>query len=183
MPAKPLISARDMAYIALSVAVISVCAWISVPAAVPFTMQTFAVFLSAGVLGARRGVAAVALYILLGAVGLPVFSGFNCGFGALFGATGGYITGFLPASLIAGWRGERRSRRLVDIIYMTIALIVCYAFGTFWYSLVYVGGMSSIGAALAMCVVPYIIPDALKNALAALMAPRLRSFLNSRHIS
>lgn len=181
MPAKPLISARDMAYIALSVAVISVCAWISVPAAVPFTMQTFAVFLCAGVLGARRGVAAVALYILLGAVGLPVFSGFNCGFVALFGATGGYITGFLPASLIAGWRSERRSRRLVDIIYMTIALIVCYAFGTFWYSLVYVGGMSGIGAALAMCVVPYIIPDALKIALAALMAPRLRSFLNSRH--
>ena len=183
MPAKPLISARDMAYIALSVAVISVCAWISVPAAVPFTMQTFAVFLCAGVLGARRGAAAVALYILLGAVGLPVFSGFNGGFGALFGATGGYITGFLPAALIAGWRSGRRSRRLVDIIYMTIALIICYAFGTLWYSLVYVGGMSSIGAALAMCVVPYIIPDALKIALAALMAPRLRSFLNSRHKS
>lgn len=183
MPAKPLISARDMAYIALSVAVISVCAWISVPAAVPFTMQTFAVFLCAGVLGARHGAAAVALYILLGAVGLPVFSGFNGGFGALFGATGGYITGFLPAALIAGWRSERRSRRLVDIIYMTPALIVCYAFGTLWYSLVYVGGMSGIGAALAMCVVPYIIPDALKIALAALMAPRLRSFLNSRHIS
>lgn len=182
MPAKPLISARDMAYIALSVAVISVCAWISVPAAVPFTMQTFAVFLCAGVLGARRGAAVVALYILLGAVGLPVFSGFNGGFGALFGATGGYITGFLPAALIAGWRSERRSRRLVDIIYMTTALIVCYAFGTLWYSLVYVGGMSGIGAALAMCVVPYIIPDALKIALVALMAPRLRNFLNSRHI-
>ena len=179
MPAKPLISARDMAYIALSVAVISVCAWISVPAAVPFTMQTFAVFLCAGVLGARRGV--VALYILLGAVGLPVFSGFNGGFGALFGATGGYITGFLPAALIAGWKSQSRSRRLVDIIYMTTALIVCYAFGTLWYSLVYVGGMSGIDAALAMCVVPYIIPDALKIALAALMAPRLRSFLNSRH--
>lgn len=181
MPAKPLISARDMAYIALSVAVISVCAWISVPAAVPFTMQTFAVFLCAGVLGARRGAAAAALYILLGAVGLPVFSGFNGGFGALFGATGGYITGFLPAALIAGWKSQSRSRRLVDIIYMTTALIVCYAFGTLWYSLVYVGGMSGIGAALAMCVVPYIIPDALKIALAALMAPRLRSFLNSRH--
>ena len=110
-----------------------------------------------------------------------VFSGFNGGFGALFGATGGYITGFLPAALIAGWRSERRSRRLVDIIYMTTALIVCYAFGTLWYSLVYVGGMSGIGGALAMCVVPYIIPDALKIALAALMAPRLRSFLNSRH--
>ena len=174
------IPAKDMACIALSTSFISVCAWISVPATVPFTMQTFAVFLCASVFGARRGVAAVALYVLLGAIGLPVFAGFQGGFGTLFGATGGYITGFLPAGLIAGWKSEGRSRTIVDIIYMAIALIVCYAFGTLWYSLVYVGSISGVGAALAMCVIPYIIPDALKIALAAAIAPRLRSALNSR---
>lgn len=171
------IPTKDMACIALSTSFISVCAWISVPATVPFTMQTFAVFLCASVFGARRGVAAVALYVLLGAIGLPVFAGFQGGFGTLFGATGGYITGFLPAALIAGRKSEGRTA--VDIIYMAIALIVCYAFGTLWYSLVYAGSISSVGAALAMCVIPYIIPDALKIALAAAIAPRLRSALNS----
>ena len=174
---------KQLTFSAMCIALIAICSWISIPFTIPFTLPTFGIFFTVRLLGGKYGSFSILAYILLGAVGLPVFSGFNCGFGALFGTTGGYITGFLPASLIAGWRSERRSRRLVDIIYMTIALIVCYAFGTFWYSLVYVGGISSIGAALAMCVVPYIIPDALKIALAALMAPRLRSFLNSRHIS
>ena len=74
---------RDMAYISISAALIALCAWLSVPAAIPFTMQTFAVFAAAGTLGARRGAAALGLYILLGALGLPVFSGFQGGVGAL----------------------------------------------------------------------------------------------------
>lgn len=91
---------RDMALIAAFAAVITVCAWISVPAAVPFTLQTFAVFLAVGLLGGKRGTIAVAVYILLGAVGVPVFSGFNGGLGALLGITGGYILGFLAAAAV-----------------------------------------------------------------------------------
>lgn len=94
---------RDMAYISISAALIALCAWLSVPAAIPFTMQTFAVFAAAGTLGARRGAAALGLYILLGALGLPVFSGFQGGVGALLGATGGYIVGFLPPRPSRGW--------------------------------------------------------------------------------
>ena len=82
-----------MAYIALSAALISLCAWLSVPAPIPFTMQTFAVFAVAGTLGARRSALALGTYILLGALGLPVFAGFQGGAGALLGATGGYILG------------------------------------------------------------------------------------------
>ena len=100
---------RDMAYISISAALIALCAWLSVPAAIPFTMQTFAVFAAAGTLGARRGAAALGLYILLGALGLPVFSGFQGGVGALLGATGGYIVGFLPAAAIAGLGAGPRS--------------------------------------------------------------------------
>ena len=74
------------------------------PAPVPFTLQTFAIFLCSAVLGARRGLIAVLLYVLLGALGLPVFAGMQGGFGVLVGATGGYITGFLPAAVIAGWK-------------------------------------------------------------------------------
>ena len=164
-----------MAYIAMSTALLSVCAWISVPSAVPFTMQTFAVFLAAGVLGSRRALAAVSLYVLLGAIGLPVFAGMQGGLGVLVGATGGYISGFLPAAFIAGLRHSGKRDGMVDIILMFLGLLVCYTFGTLWYALGYLGGMEGIGAALTACVLPYVIPDLLKILLAAAVARRLRA--------
>ena len=94
------LSASDIAFIALSAALMAVCSWISIPAAVPFTLQTFAVFLTTGLLGGRRSTIAVMLYIFLGAVGLPVFSGFSGGIGHLIGPTGGYIFGFSFTALI-----------------------------------------------------------------------------------
>lgn len=164
-----------MANIAMSTALISVCAWVSVPSAVPFTMQTFAVFLAAGVLGSRRALAAVSLYILLGAIGLPVFAGMQGGLGVLVGATGGYISGFLPAAFIAGLRHSGKRDGMVDIIMMFLGLLVCYTFGTLWYALGYLGGMEGIGAALTVCVLPYVIPDLLKILLAAAVVRRLRA--------
>lgn len=164
-----------MAYIAMSTALISVCAWVSVPSAVPFTMQTFAVFLTARVLGSRRALAAVSLYVLLGAIGLPVFAGMQGGLGVLVGATGGYISGFLPAAFIAGLRHSGKRDGMVDIILMILGLLVCYTFGTLWYALGYLGGMEGIGAALTACVLPYVIPDLLKILLAAAVARRLRA--------
>ena len=89
-----------MAYNALFAVLLTVCAWISVPLPVPFTLQTFAIFAALGILGGRRGTWAVAVYLLLGAVGLPVFSGFRGGLGALLGTTGGYILGFLALALV-----------------------------------------------------------------------------------
>lgn len=180
MAVNPRIKVRDMAYIALSAAFISVCAWISVPAVVPFTLQTFAIFLCAAVFGAKRAFVAVALYILLGAIGLPVFSGFRGGFGMLFGATGGYITGFLPAAVIAGWKSGKRKGMFGDVAAMVLALIVCYTFGTVWYACVYASGLSGITAALMACVVPYIVPDALKIILAAMVAGRLRRVVDKQ---
>ena len=85
----------DMMYIALSAALITVCAWISIPAAVPFTLQTFAVCMTAGLLGLKRGTLTIIVYLLMGAVGLPVFTGFRGGLGAIFGTTGGYLAGFI----------------------------------------------------------------------------------------
>ena len=106
------ITVRDMAYIALMAVVIALCSWISVPAAVPFTMQTFAVFCALLLLGGRRGTFAVALYILLGAFGLPVFSGFRGGIGALLGPTGGYIVGFLLCAVDEVLRGTNTIERI-----------------------------------------------------------------------
>lgn len=89
-----------MVYIAIFAVIIAVCSWISVPMVVPFTLQTFGVFCAVGLLGGKRGTLSVLIYVLLGAVGVPVFAGFSSGIGTLFGVTGGYIMGFIFTALI-----------------------------------------------------------------------------------
>ena len=174
------IQTKDAAMIAVCAAVMAVCSWISIPAAVPFTMQTFGVFLAVGLLGGRNGTLAVVIYLLLGAAGLPVFSGFTGGIGHLFGATGGYIIGFVFSALLM-WLMERLlGRSLKALVASMIAgLLVCYAFGTAWFMVVYARDSGSIGliTALSWCVFPYIIPDALKILLAAVMTRRLRPLI------
>ena len=162
-------TARDMAYVAIFAVTIAICSWISIPTTVPFTLQTFAVFLAVGVLGGRRGTFAVLVYILLGAVGLPVFAGFSGGLGALLGTTGGYIIGFFFSALLY-WAmtkvlGEKTP---VMVVAMVLGLIVCYAFGTVWFMTVYArnSGTIGLGTALGWCVIPFIIPDLVKIALA-----------------
>ena len=162
-------AARDMAYVAIFAVTIAICSWISIPTTVPFTLQTFAVFLAVGVLGGRRGTFAVLVYILLGAVGLPVFAGFSGGLGALLGTTGGYIIGFFFSALlywaITNVLGEKTP---VIVVAMVLGLIVCYAFGTVWFMTVYArnSGAIGLGTALGWCVIPFIIPDLVKIALA-----------------
>lgn len=171
---------RSMVYIALFAVLMAVCAWISVPAAVPFTMQTFAVFLAVGVLGGRRGTAAVAVYLLMGTVGMPVFSHFTGGLGVLFQTTGGYLLGFLFTSLIMwGTEAVLGRKPWAVIASMVLGLLACYAFGTVWFMLLYTRntGAIGLGAALLWCVVPYIIPDLIKLALALMLKRRLRSAL------
>ena len=172
---------RDIAYIAMGVALIAICSWISIPMTVPFTMQTFAVCLVTALLGLRRGLWAVAAYILLGAAGAPVFSGFKGGIGALMGPTGGYIVGFLFTALVVGLAVDRLGRKLpVLIISMALGILLCYTFGTAWFVLVYTRskGPISVGTALAWCVLPYLLPDAVKIALASFLTGRLYPLLN-----
>ncbi len=176
-------SNRDMAQISISAALVSLCAWLSVPAAIPFTMQTFAVFAVGGTLGARRGAMALGLYILLGALGLPVFAGFQGGVGALFGATGGYILGFLPAAFIAGLGAERLGRGVPALVFsMCAGLLSCYVLGTAWYVAVYAraGETASVTAVLSACVLPFIPADAAKICLAAVLAKRLAPYCVQR---
>ncbi len=168
---------KDMTRAAVMAALISVCSWISIPAAVPFTLQTFGVFLSAGLLGGKLGFFSVLVYVLMGAAGAPVFSGFNGGLGVLLGGTGGYITGFLFASaavwLITGIFGERTA---VLAISMAVGLIACYAVGTAWFMIVYLRAADPVSliTALTKCVFPFIIPDALKICAALYLAKRLK---------
>ena len=170
----------DMAYIALFAVLIAICSWISIPMTVPFTLQTFAVFLAVGVLGGKRGSLSVLIYILLGAVGIPVFSGFAGGFGVLLGNTGGYIIGFLFSALLM-WAMESISgkKNLWLALSMVLGLLVCYAFGTVWFMVVYARNSGAVGLAtvLGWCVIPFIIPDLIKIALALVLSKKLRKVL------
>lgn len=167
---------RDMAYVALFAVLMAVCSWISVPTLIPFTMQTFALFLCFCLLGGRRTALAVLVFLLMGAVGLPVFSGFTGGVGHLFSATGGFLLGFLAGALVM-WLLERLLGRngWAVVLSMAAGLAVCYAFGAAWLLLVYAQGAggAGLGAVLLVYVVPYVVPDLVKLALALLLRRRL----------
>ncbi len=176
-----------LAQIAVMAAVMAVCAWITVPYTVPFTMQTFGVFLTLKLLGGRNGTLAVLVYLLLGAIGVPVFSGFGAGLGTLAGPTGGYLAGFLVCGLfywgVTVLRGERpaagsRWRRIAgsDFFVLLGGLALLYLFGTVWFVVVKGRSGSPMGflPAALVCVVPYIVPDVLKLLLAEFVAARVK---------
>ena len=180
---KPKMRTVDMAYIAMFAVVMAVCAWISIPAAVPFTLQTLGVFLAVGMLGGKRGTLAVLIYLLLGAVGMPVFAGFNGGLGYMLGSTGGYIVGFLLSALTMwGFEAALGRKTWVLAVSMVLGLAVCYAFGTAWFMVVYAKNTGAIGlmTALGWCVIPYIVPDLVKIALALLLQKLLSSAIRLR---
>ena len=168
-------STRDLCFCAIGAALIAVCAWISIPADVPFTLQTFAIFAVCGLLGGKRGTVSVLVYLLLGAVGAPVFAGFRGGFASLIGTTGGYLVGFiLLALIIALAQAHWGLGQWVFVLSAAVGLLVCYAFGTTWFLIVYTRtGAITLGVVLAKCVLPFLLPDAIKLALATLLRARL----------
>ena len=174
---------KGMILCALFAALMAVCSWITIPYVVPFTMQTFAVFVALDLLGWRGTLITVLVYMALGAVGLPVFSGFSGGVSHLIGPTGGYIVGFLFSALVM-WAMERLlgKKPWVLALSMVLGLIVCYAFGTVWFMQVYAKTTGAIGlwTALGWCVFPYIIPDLVKIVLAMVLCKRLAAAIRLR---
>ena len=174
------LSTLDMVYIGLMACLMAICSWISIPTVVPFTLQTMGVFLAVGLLGGKRGTLAILIYILLGAVGLPVFSGFKGGIGALLGTTGGYIVGFLASALVM-WGMEKAfgKAKWVLPVSMVLELIACYAIGTVWFMVVYARNTGAVGmmTVLGWCVFPFILPDLLKIGLALFLTKALKRFV------
>lgn len=178
----------DLAYMAVGAVLITVCSWISIPSAVPFTLQTFAVFCVLGLLGGKRGTISIAVYILLGIIGIPVFSGFKGGFGVIIGTTGGYIVGFIFMGLIYWlaeviWKplscGTKLKTMLVRGAVMAFGLLICYAFGTAWFMAAYARNSGPVGLATALgwCVIPFIIPDVIKLVVSVIITGRLKRFI------
>lgn len=170
----------NMVFVALFAALICVAAPFSIQVGpIPITLATFAVMLSGALLGGKRGMVAVCVYILIGAVGLPVFSGFKGGFGVLGGPTGGYIIGYIPLALITGIfanMNTKFNRAVVSVIGMIIGTAALYTFGTVWFMII---SKSSLANALALCALPFLPGDAVKIACITAVSVPLKARLNN----
>ncbi|MBQ1398670.1 MAG: biotin transporter BioY [Clostridia bacterium] len=179
---KPSVTTADIAFVALSAAIITICAWISIPTVVPFTLQTFAVFAISGIFGLKRSVLSMGVYLLLAAIGVPVLSGFKGGFDKLVGTTGGYILGFVFIAVIVGYTSDRFGRRVLPLVLsMLLGLLLCYTFGTAWFMLIYArtSGSVGLGTVLGWCVLPFILPDCIKLACAVALANRVGKYVKA----
>ncbi len=155
---------------ALFVAVIAISALITVPAPVPFTLQTLGIFVACFFLGFKWSLFSVSAYLLIGAVGLPVFAGFQGGFAALFGPTGGFIIGFLFIPLLNGILSLIFPKKFAPL-YLLLGLLCCYLLGSLWFT-VY-SGKTSFFVVFFSTFAAYIVPDVIKLVLAKKIAKLL----------
>lgn len=165
---------KKIVLIGLMTAVTCILGPLSIPlpfSPVPISLTNFAIFLAVFILGMKDATISFIIYLLLGAVGVPVFSAFSGGLGKLVGPTGGYLFGFIFLSLIMGFFMEHFDRKIVPtIIGMIIGMAVCYIFGTVWLAKL----MSlSFNEALALGVLPYLAGDVAKIIIAVIIGPRL----------
>ena len=161
----------DMVLIAISAALITVCSWISIPLGpVPFTLQTMGILAVMLTCGGRRGTIAILVYLAMGACGLPVFAGFKGGIASLAGPTGGFLIGFIIAALVF-WLLEKL---IFGALNSLVFEIVLYTVGVIWFMTVYAAqtGPVGFGTVMTMCVIPFIIPDAVKLIAAVVIGER-----------
>lgn len=164
-----------LAMTAVMAAVMCVLAPMSIPIGpVPISLTNLVIYISLYLLGWKRGTLSYLVYMLIGMVGMPVFSGYTGGLGKLAGPTGGYIIGFIPMALIAGIVIHKSHNRGVQMAGMIVGTAVCYAFGTAWFC---IQGGYAVGAALGMCVFPFIPGDLIKMVVAMALGPTVRNSL------
>ena len=172
---KTLFSTTGLVLMALFAAITCVLAPISIPIGpVPISITMLVLFISVYVLGWKRGTITYIVYLLIGMVGLPVFSGWEGGLGKLAGPTGGYLIGFIPMVIVCGLaveKGYTMSRGagiVVSVAGMVVGTAIAYAFGTVWFC---VSTGTGVMAALSLCVFPFLIGDAAKIIIAAIVGP------------
>lgn len=172
----------DMTEIAMFVVILILCSWISIPTVIPFTLQTFAIFLAICILGGKKTTIIVFVYLLMGCIGIPVFSGFCGGIGCLVGNTGGFLIGFL-FSTVAIWGIERLTeiRPWIQWLQMITCICICYLFGVLWYLHIIQIRLSlqAIIPIVSVYVVPYIIPDIVKMCVAYIVSKRLKKVIRN----
>lgn len=168
--------AYPLAMTAVMTAVLCVLAPIALPIGpVPISLTNLILYLSIYILGWRRTAVSYVVYLLIGAVGVPVFSGWAGGLGKIMGPTGGYLVGFLPMVIIAGAIMAVFAHKGVHFAAMALGTAVCYVLGTAWFCVVM---DTSVGAALATCVFPFLPGDTLKILAAMAIGPAIRARLD-----
>ncbi len=167
--------------IPLMTVIICLCSWISIPMTVPVTMQTFAVFLALKLLGGRDGTLSILIYLLLGAVGVPVFSSFGSGVGHLLGPTGGFLWGFVLCGLVYMLFEKYIKSKHRSLLALITGTVLCYVVGTVWFILYTTlsGGTLAFSEAIVLFVLPCIIPDAIKLILANLLGNKLSNLIKN----
>lgn len=164
---------KDLTFIALMAALMCILGPLSIPiGSVPISFTNLVIYIIMYVLDTKRGTIAYLLYLLIGLVGVPVFSGFTSGPGKLLGPTGGYLIGFVFLAIITGLFTDRFAKNHALCIFgMILGTAVCYAFGTAW--LAYSTQMT-FSAALAVGVLPFIVEDLVKIVFSAFVGYALR---------
>lgn len=171
---------KEMTKIALMVCMITICSWLTVPVAIPFTMQTFAVFCTLLLLGGRYGLTTIIVYVIMGCMGLPVFSGFRGGIAHIMGPTGGYIIGFIfMAIFYLIFEPLLCKYCKLRLPVLAGGLMICYLIGTVWFKVIYGmrGTSYSVVMIISLCVLPYVVPDLIKLALAWIISNRINKSL------
>ncbi len=174
----PSTSLRMTVYASLMAALIAAGAYLALPIGpVPIVLQNLFVFLSGLLLGSRWGVASVGVYLMAGALGLPVFAGGVGGIGRFAGPTGGYLLGYLPAVYVIGWISKKsKGRAAVDVLAMVCGSIIIYACGVSWLKIL--SGLT-LAKTLAVGMYPFILGDGVKIAAAVPIAKALRPIINT----
>lgn len=169
------LSVRDTCYIGIFTAIITVCAQLSIPMpyGVPMTLQTFAIPLAGVVLGARKGAFSTLIYVLLGAIGVPVFAGFTGGLNIVLGATGGFILSF-PLMAIAAGIGESKNNKAWLMCGLLAGAIINYLCGMLYFTVVM---SSDIKTAFVACVLPFIPTAIVKIVLVAVLGKYFKTAL------
>ena len=166
----------DMCTIAIFTAIISVLAQIAIPmpSGVPFTLQTFAITLTAVVLGAKKGAVAVLIYLLIGAVGVPVFTNFRGGLQAFVGPTGGFLLSFPVMTFLIGFGAEKREIKWFYPLMLILGTIVNYIVGIILYCFVM---SSTVSTAFFACVLPFIPSTIITSILASMLGLKIKKRL------
>ncbi len=152
---------REMTLSAMLTALLCILGPLTLPLGpVPLSLTTFALMLTALLLGPGRAAICCGAYLLLGLAGLPVFAGFTGGAGVFLGPTGGFLMAYLPAAALWGWL--MRGSRLRQAVGCLLGTLLLYLLGTLWYAL---SADASLGQALGLCVLPFLPGDALKIVL------------------
>ena len=167
-------------YTGIFAVLLAICSWISIPTLIPFTLQTFGIFLTLFLLGGRQGTITILIYLLLGSIGIPVFSNFGAGLGYLLGNTGGYALGFLLIGLTY-WLFEKLPLKniLIQLTSLFLGLLICYTFGTIWFVTISMSAASyqELLGIFSVCVFPFLIPDLCKLGLAYFISKRFKHML------